>query len=406
MKQILVLNSGSSSIKYELFDMDAGRALESGLVERIGEGESCLKQTLPASTPKSPSQSRSIDVAVPDHRQGMDLIRRALSENASFAGGEHLVGIGHRAVHGGETFSGPTLIDDHVLQAIQALVPLAPLHHPANLIGMEVARSAFPDVPQVAVFDTAYHQTLPPYAYRYAVPQDWYQRYGLRRYGFHGTSHAYVAKQVARHLGRPLTDVNTVVFHLGNGASVTAIRGGISVDTSMGLTPLEGLVMGTRCGDLDPAILIQMGKQSGISLDQMDGVLNKQSGLKGLCGANDMREVLAREAAGDQAAALAVEMFVYRIKKYMGAYHAVLGRLDAVAFTAGIGEHSAEIRARSCSNLGSFGIAIDPALNAAVEPPIGEIQTADSRVKVLVVSTDEEFEIAEQTLACVQPAGR
>ncbi|MDV6034065.1 MAG: acetate kinase [Phycisphaera sp. RhM] len=403
VKQILVLNSGSSSIKYELFDMDAAGALESGLVERIGEDESCLRQSFPASTSTPPS--RSIDVSVPDHRQGMELIRRALSENASFAGGRHLVGIGHRAVHGGETYSGPTLIDDRVIRTMKQLVPLAPLHHPANLIGMEVARSAFPDVPQVAVFDTAFHQTLPAFAYRNAVPQDWYRRFGLRRYGFHGTSHAYVAKQVARHLKRPLADVNTIVFHLGNGASVTAIRGGVSVDTSMGLTPLEGLVMGTRCGDLDPAILIQMAKQSGMSLDQMDEVLNKQSGLKGLCGANDMREVLAKESAGDEAAALAVEIFVYRIKKYLGAYHAVLGRLDAVAFTAGIGEHSPEIRARSCSDLESLGIAIDAARNTAVEPPICEIQTSDSRVKVVVVSTDEEFEIAEQTLACVQNAG-
>ena len=403
MKQILVLNSGSSSIKYELFDMDAARALESGLVERIGEDESCLKQTLPTSTP-SP-QSRSIDVSVPDHRQGIELIRRALSENASCADGEHLVGIGHRAVHGGETFSSPTLIDDRVIQAIRELVPLAPLHNPANLVGMEVARSAFPGVPQVAVFDTAYHQTLPRYAYHYAVPQQWYQQYHVRRYGFHGTSHAYVAKQVARHLGRPLAELNTIVFHLGNGASAAAIRGGLSVDTSMGLTPLEGWGMGTRCGDLDPAILIHMGREAEISLAQLDTMLNKQSGLKGLCGANDMREVLAMESTGDKAAALAVEMFVYRIKKYLGAYHAVLGRLDAVAFTAGIGEHSPQIRARSCSDLETLGIAIDPARNNAAAPPICEIQSADSRVKVLVVSTDEEFEIAEQTLACVQNAG-
>ncbi|QEF98758.1 Acetate kinase [Stieleria maiorica] len=400
MTQVLVLNCGSSSIKYELFEMDEGRALASGLVERIGEAKSCLKQTSAECTSNPPSHVA--EVAVPHHRQGIDMIRRVLSENASFDGGRHLVGIGHRVVHGGETFSRPTLIDDHVLAAIKGLIPLAPLHNPANLVGMEVARAAFPDVPQVAVFDTAYHQTLPRYAYHYAVPQDWYDSYHVRRYGFHGTSHQYVAKQLARHLGRPAGELNTIVLHLGNGCSASAIRGGVSVDTSMGLTPLEGLMMGTRCGDLDPAILIHMGKEAGMSLAALDAALNKQSGLKGLCGVNDMREVLAMEADGDGAANLAVEIFVYRIKKYIGAYHAVLGRLDAIAFTAGIGQHSPEIRARSCSDLESMGIAIDPALNTAAEPPICEIQTADSRVKVLVVSTDEELEIAQQTLACVR----
>ncbi|WP_182865722.1 acetate/propionate family kinase [Rhodopirellula sp. JC639] len=403
MKQVLVLNCGSSSIKYELFEMDQGRALEAGLVERIGEAKSCLKQTSSGSGTNWPS--RTTEVSVPDHRHGIDMIRRVLSENASFDGGRHLVGIGHRAVHGGETFSRPTLIDDQVLAAIRDLIPLAPLHNPANLVGMEVARAAFPHVPQVAVFDTAYHQTLPRYAYHYAVPQDWYDSYRVRRYGFHGTSHQYVAKQIARHLGRSADELNTIVLHLGNGCSASAIRGGVSVDTSMGLTPLEGLMMGTRCGDLDPAILVHMGKQAGMSLSQLDTALNKQSGLKGLCGVNDMREVMAMAAGGDGAANLAVEIFVYRIKKYIGAYHAVLGRLDAIAFTAGIGQHSPEIRARSCRELEAMGIAIDPARNtAATGSETSEIQTVDSRVKVLVVATDEELEIAQQTLTCVRDA--
>lgn len=400
MKQVLVLNSGSSSIKYELFDMQAGRALEAGLVERIGEEESCLKQQLP--TPSGPPTKNTIHTPIADHREGVELIARTLAKNDRFAGGQHLVGIGHRAVHGGERFSKPTLIDEHVIKSIRQLVPLAPLHNPANLVGIEVARATFPGIPQVAVFDTAFHQTIPRQAYRYALPEQWYRQFHIRRYGFHGTSHAYVAKQVTRHLDRPASELNLIVLHLGNGASATAIRGGESVDTSMGLTPLEGLVMGTRSGDIDPAIVFHMAKEAGMTMEELDMSLNKESGLKGICGANDMRDVMSMAADGNASATLAVEVFTYRIKKYLGAYYAALGRLDAIAFTAGIGENSPSIRAACCSDLEPLGIAIDPERNAAGGPAVREIQAADSRVKVLVVSTDEEFEIAEQTLACIE----
>ena len=395
MKQILVLNSGSSSIKFELFDMDRCVALEVGLVERIGEEKSRVK------CQSTRGEARVIEAKIPDHGVGINLMRELLAENESFADGEQLVGVGHRVVHGGELFCGPQLINQSVIESIRKLAPLAPLHNPPNLLGIEVARSAFTHVPQVAVFDTAFHQTLPRYAYHYAIPREYYERFQIRRYGFHGTSHLYVTKRVADHLGRPAAELNLIVFHLGNGASAAAIRGGESVDTSMGMTPLEGLVMGTRCGDLDPAIVFYLGTAAQMSPSEIDALLNKQSGLKGICGANDMREVLHRMNAGYELSGLAVDMFTYRIKKYLGAYHAILGRLDAVAFTAGIGENSSEIRRRSCEDLKHLGIEIDPSRNVARQQGIREIQSAESAVRVLVVPTDEELEIAQQTLLLI-----
>ena len=256
-----------------------------------------------------------------------------------------VVAVGHRVVHGGERFSEPTLVDDDVVAAVEALVPLAPLHNPANLEGIAVARKLFPDLPQVMVFDTAFHQTIPEVAHTYAVPRAWREEHHIRRYGFHGTSHAYVSREAARALGRPVEDVNVIVLHLGNGASATAVRGGESVDTSMGLTPLEGLVMGTRSGDLDPAVHMHLHRSLGWSLEDIDRALNRESGLKGLAGENDFREVMRLRAAGDEAAALAFDVYCYRIRKYVGAYYAVLGTVDAVVFTAGVGEHSPELRA-------------------------------------------------------------
>lgn len=396
MKQVLVINSGSSSIKYELFDMTDRTALASGLLERIGEPESRLKHEAYSGSTR---EKQVFEEPITDHGQGMKLIGRVLAQDERFRDGSRLVGIGHRAVHGGETFTQPTLIDDSVIESIRQLVPLAPLHNPANLTGIEVARAAFPDVPQVAVFDTAFHQTLPRHAYHYAIPRSLYEQFHIRRYGFHGTSHHYVAKQVATHLGIPLEALNAIVFHLGNGASATAIKEGKSVDTSMGFTPLEGLVMGTRSGDLDPAIVFHVAKMAGKSLKEVDDLLNKESGLKGVCGANDMREVMSLAKAGDDLAQLAVDMFTYRIKKYLGAYFAVLGRVDAIAFTAGIGENSPEIRHQSCDTLEQLGLIIDHQRNSSRERGIREIQSDSSRVKILVVPTDEELEIAEQTFA-------
>jgi acetate kinase len=301
-------------------------------------------------------------------------------------------------VHGGEEFSAPTLVDDDLVAAVERLVPLAPLHNPANLEGIAVARKLFPDLPQVAVFDTAFHQTMPPVAYTYAVPRAWTTEHHVRRYGFHGTSHAYVSRRAAEVLGREVEDVNLVVLHLGNGASAAAVRGGVSVDTSMGLTPLEGLVMGTRSGDLDPAVHMYLHRSLGWSLEDVDQALNRESGLKGLAGVNDFREVMRLRADGDRDAALAFDVYCYRIRKYVGAYYAALGTLDAVVFTAGVGENGPEVREAALAGLDRLGIAVDDARNTAPIDGPTVISPDDADVAVLVVPTDEEYEIARQTL--------
>jgi len=398
--KVLVINSGSSSIKYELFDMTTRMPLASGLLEQIGEPEGWLRQRVRGVGDRMNETIRK--GSVPDHREGIRLIGAALSESSVVKGTSELYGIGHRVVHGGEAFKAPTLIDDRVLATIRKQIPLAPLHNPANLVGIEVALSHCPALPQVAVFDTAFHQSMPPRAYHYALPRELYTEHHVRRYGFHGTSHHYVAKVTAHHLNRPLESLNLIVFHLGSGASVTAIEQGVSVDTSMGMTPLEGLIMGTRCGDLDPGVSFYIGRATDRSAEEVESLLNKRSGLKGICGVNDMREVLRLAAEGDEHARCALDMYSYRIKKYLGAYYAVLGRVDAVVFTAGVGENSAEIRARCCAGLSGLGIRVDPAKNR--EPADGpqEIQADESAVKILVVPTDEELEIAEQTVACIE----
>jgi len=373
-------------------------------VERIGEAASRLiHETIdgedhPGS--KEPAANK-IEQPIADHRAAMELIRAALDDASDLTQGKPPVAVGHRVVHGGAEFYRPTQIDDPVLATVKRLAPLAPLHNPANIAGIEVARAAFPKTPQVAVFDTAFHHTLPPVAYRYALPHETYQQHGVRRYGFHGTSHQFVAKQVAAHLERPLARLNAIVLHLGNGASAAAIENGRSVDTSMGLTPLEGLIMGTRSGDIDPAIVFHLARQAGMELEEIDRLLNRESGLRGICGDNDMREVERRAAAGDEQAELAVAMFAYRIKKYLGAYMAVLGRVDAIAFTAGIGENSPTVRARCLAGLEPLGVELDEGRNTAGRGACYEIQADTSGVKVLVVATDEELEIAEQTLACL-----
>ena len=316
--------------------------------------------------------------------------------------GESFAAIGHRVVHGGEVFREATRIDGKVVEAIREQCHLAPLHNPANLVGIEVALERQPGVPQVAVFDTAFHQTLPPRAYRYAIPEEWYASHRVRRYGFHGTSHAYVAREAAARLGRPIEELNLITLHLGNGASACAIEGGRSVETSMGLTPLEGLVMGTRSGDLDPSVAGYVAGQAGLSPEKVEAALNRKSGLEGLCGASDLRDVLEREASADERAALAVDVYVHRIRKYVGAYTAVLGRVDGLVFTAGVGENSPDVRERVCDGLEGLGIRIDPARNRAQAAGSRTIHAEGGAVAILVVPTTEELEIADQTLRCVQ----
>jgi acetate kinase len=398
--RILVLNSGSSSIKYKLFDMTDRSILASGLVERIGEETSSLKHQARSAQGEMAEPCRTGRVS--DHREGMKWIVEALSESRTGADEDGLAGIGHRVVHGGEDFTEPTLIDEEVLDVIRKNVPLAPLHNPANLIGIEVALETVPDLPQVAVFDTAFHQSIPPRAFHYAIPHELYARHRVRRYGFHGTSHQYVAAQAAAFLRRPLESLNLITLHLGNGASVAAVEKGRCVDTSMGMSPLEGLIMGTRCGDIDPAVHFYLLRETGLSPDDLDSILNKESGLKGICGTNDMREVLEKAEAGDDRARLAIDMYCYRVKKYIGAYLAALGSVDALVFTAGIGERAAPIRTSCCQGLPGLGIVLDPAKNRANARPPFEIQAADSAVRILVISTDEELQIAEQTLELIQ----
>jgi len=302
-------------------------------------------------------------------------------------------------VHGGEAFSASVAIDQTIIDTIRKLIPLAPLHNPANLTGIEACREIYPSVPQVAVFDTAFHQTMPPRAFRYAIPETWYISHGVRRYGFHGSSHRYVASRAADYLQRPLEDLKLITLHLGNGASAAAIKYGRSIDTSMGFTPLEGLVMGTRCGDLDAAIPLYLENVLDQSADELQEALNRDSGLKGLCGSNDLREVLASEQAGDERARLALDVYCYRIRKYIGAYFVALDGLDALIFTGGVGENASLIRNRVCKGLEKLGIAIDPEANDRTLQEISEIGHSGHSVRVLAVRTNEELQIARETLS-------
>ena len=394
---ILVINTGSSSIKYQLFAMEDASVMATGLVERIGDAGSRLVH---ASWPDDTGRRRewTDEESVTDHHAGMQRIADALThaEGGVIRDAGQIDGVGHRVVHGGETFHAPALIDAEVLEGIRANVPLAPLHNPANLAGIEVARELFPQAPQVAVFDTAFHQSMPPHAFHYALPRRLYRDHHLRRYGFHGTSHAWVAQAAATLVGRPLEELNLITLHLGNGASATAIEAGRSIDTSMGLTPLEGLVMGTRSGDIDPAIHAFLAEQERLSLAEIDTLLNRESGLKGICGRTDMRDIEQQADAGDESARLALDIYVYRIRKYIGAYWAVLGTVDAIVFTAGVGENAASVRARVCTGLDGFGVVIDGERNRADSSDARAIHAAGSRTAVLIVPTNEELAIAQQ----------
>ncbi|NUW38999.1 acetate/propionate family kinase [Nonomuraea rhodomycinica] len=386
--RILVLNTGSSSIKYELIDVESRERAARGLVERIGEEEGRLTHHADAGRGRPYGCER----AFPGHAEALAAVLEAFGE----AGPElDPVAVGHRVVHGGTRFREAVLVDDGVIAAIEELAPLAPLHNPVNLAGVRVARDAFPGVPQVAVFDTAFHGTLPPEAYTYAVPGEW----GVRRFGFHGTSCAYVSRRAAELLGRAPEETNLIVLHLGNGASATAIEGGRSVDTSMGLTPLEGLVMGTRSGDVDPALLGYLKRARGLDVEEAEQALSRRGGLLALAGSGDMREVRRRAAGGDGRARLALEVYTRRIRKYVGAYCALLGRVDAVVFTGGVGEHDAATRAGALAGMDRFGLALDEERNAADASGERFVSADGSATAVLVVPTDEEWEIARQTLA-------
>ena len=393
MSTVLVVNSGSSSLKYQLVDVGTGEALAGGLVERIGEPEGSLRHDGPAGRTERTQP-------VPDHEAGVRAVLALFDEVGPDLSSAGLVAVGHRVVQGGARFTQPTLVDDEVEAAIEELSPLAPLHNPPNLAGIRAARHAFPDLPHVAVFDTAFHSTLPPAAATYAIDRAVAVRHGIRRYGFHGTSHAFVSRSAAQLLGRAPEDVNVIVAHLGNGASITAVRGGRSVETSMGLTPLEGLVMGTRSGDVDPGIVFHL-LRAGRSTDEIDTLLNRRSGMLGLAGANDMRDVHSSIENGDEDAVLALDVYCHRITHYVGAYYALLGRVDAVVFTAGVGENDDIVRARSLAGLQRLGIEVDPERNAGRIKVPTVVSREGTEVTVLVIPTNEELEIARQSVDVV-----
>lgn len=392
--KILVLNSGSSSIKCQYF---IGRtSVASAVVERIGEssGESRVVYG---------RKQISDSDAVENHHVALERIFSLLQASGALSSLDELDAVGHRVVHGGERFNRPVRITPDVIETIRTLIPLAPLHNPANLEGVEAMYAKHPQLPQIAVFDTAFHQSMPEYAYTYPLPYRYEKEFGIRRYGFHGTSHAYVAKEAAKMLEKDLEETNLITLHLGNGASATAIKGGKSIDTSMGMTPLEGLMMGTRCGDIDAAILPYLEQHEGMDMESIERVLNKESGLKGVCGTNDMREVIALAGRGDLRASLALEMYVYRIRKYIGAYCAALGKVDALIFTGGVGEHAVKVRQMVCNGLETvFGMDIDPEKNRTVKEGNATIHKEKSRVKIFVVPTNEELEIVLQVEALLR----
>lgn len=395
---VLVVNSGSSSIKYQLVDPVGGEAIASGLVERIGEDVGTIKHTFAGSTTQR-------DEPIADHGAGLRLVLGLFDEIGPELASAHIVAVGHRVVHGGSDFAGPALVDDDVVRRIDALSPLAPLHNPPNLTGIQVARELLPDVPHVVVFDTAFFHTLPDAAATYAIDQGVATAYGVRRYGFHGTSHQFVSGEVARFLGRRVEDLNQIVLHLGNGASASAVRGGVAVETSMGLTPLEGLVMGTRSGDLDPAVLIHLQRNAGMSVDEIDDLLNRRSGLKGLAGENDFREIHRLVEEGDASARRALDVYIHRLRKYVGAYLAVLGRVDVITFTAGVGENDDIVRALALAGLEPLGIAVDAERNAGRKKQPVVISPDWTPTKVLVLPTNEELAIARQAITTIEAAG-
>ena len=397
---ILVINAGSSSLKYQLLNPATGELLAKGLCERIGiDGKFTYKPQIEGKETLS-----AVDVAMPTHAEAIQAVLDALvdAENGVIGSMKEIDAVGHRVVHGGEAFNKSVLITDEVMKAIEDCIPLAPLHNPANLTGIRACQKVMPGVPMVAVFDTAFHQTMPAKAYMYALPYEYYENDKVRRYGFHGTSHKYVAGRAAAMLGKKPEELKLISCHLGNGSSVTAVDGGKSVDTSMGFTPLAGLPMGTRAGDLDAGILQYVMNKYGLSIDEMLNVLNKKSGVEGLSGvSSDFRDLENAAAEGNEKASLSREKFAYEVKKYVGAYAAAMGGVDAIIFTAGVGENDKAIRAMVCKGLEYMGVKLDDEANS-VRGKETVISTADSKVKVLLIPTNEELMIAMDTASIVK----
>lgn len=396
--KILVLNCGSSSVKYQLIDMTNELALAVGKVERIGMSGSVLTH--------KPHDRRQTVISgeILDHIQAIDfIISMLLSPNHGVIEDKsEISAVGHRVVHGGERFTGSVLINEDLMGELKSLIPLAPLHNPHNIRGIQAASETLKDVPQVAVFDTAFHHRMPPFAYIYGIPYVLYKKYGIRRYGFHGPSHYYVSAKAAEKIGKPIDELKMITCHLGNGASMAAIDGGVSIDTSMGFTPLEGLLMGTRSGDCDPAIILHVMAQEELSLHEGNTLLNKHSGLMGVSGLSaDVREILEAAVDGHANARLALDIYCYRIKKYIGAYAAAMSGLDAVVFTGGVGENAAEIRRQSCDGMEYLGLKIDDEKNKAHEGGIGIVSADDSNITAVVVPTNEELVIARETEALI-----
>ncbi len=396
---ILVVNAGSSSIKYQLIDMSTEKVLSSGLVERIGLEEGSITHK----TFCKDEEKKTKEVfAIPDHTVGLKRVAELLvdKEVGVISDPSEIKAVGHRLVHGGEAFTKTVVITDEVKAKVKELFPLAPLHNPANLIGVEVAEKVFPNATQIGVFDTAFHQTMPEVAFRYAIPNEMYTALGIRKYGFHGTSHKYVSEKAAGYLGNK--NAKIVSIHLGNGASMAAVEGGVCKDTSMGIGPLNGLIMGTRSGDIDPSVIFYLVEQNGYSVNEVSKILNKESGMQGLTGDTDMRDIETRYLKGDKVAILAYEMYAYRIQQYIGKYAAALNGLDAIVFTAGIGENDTIVRSLVCKNMEYFGIVVDEAKNSVRSKEIREINENNAKTKILVIPTNEELEIARQSFELVK----
>lgn len=393
-RSVLVINSGSSSLKYQLVDAESEEALASGLIDRIGEGYSNIAHT--TGGVKTQRQQPIVD-----HGVAIQTMLDLFAELGPALDEAGIVGVGHRVVHGGVSILGPTLVTDESEEIVERLSPLAPLHNPANLSGIRVARRLLPDVPHVIVADTAFFTGLPEASATYAINSEIAKAHQVRRYGAHGTSHQFISKEVPGIVGADPAGLNQIVLHLGNGASASAVRGGTPIDTSMGLTPLEGLVMGTRTGDIDPAVVVHLYRNAGLSVDEIDEVLNRRSGVKGIAGVTDMRELHELVAQGDANARLALDIYLLRLKKYVGSYHAELGRLDVITFTAGIGENDDIVRAGALAGLEEWGIAVDPERNAVRSKEPRVISPDGSKVTVLVVPTNEELEITRQVLQVI-----
>ena len=394
---VLVINCGSSSLKYQLIDSQTEAVLAKGLCERIGIDGRLIYQ-------KAGCDKEVTEAAMPTHKQAIQLVLDALVNptTGAIADLSAIEAVGHRVVHGGEKFATSTVLTEEVINVIEECNDLAPLHNPANLIGIRACQELMPNVPMVAVFDTAFHQTMPDVAYTYALPYEYYEKYSVRRYGFHGTSHSYVSKRAAEILGKDVKDLKTIVCHLGNGASICAVNGGKSVDTSMGLTPLEGLIMGTRSGDVDPSILDFIAQKENLTLSEVMNVLNKKSGVEGISGvSSDFRDLAAAAEEGNDRARLALDAFVYRVVKYIGAYAAAMNGVDVICFTAGCGENDVTTRGKIVRAIEYLGITLDEEANKAARGEEGVISTADSKVTVLAVPTNEELAICRETVALV-----